>query len=325
MFNFFSCNKSPLFPPIEPYATHMLDVGDGHTIYVEESGNPKGQPIVYCHGGPGAATKAKDRQLFDPKRYRIILFDQRGCGQSTPAHCIEHNTTQHLIADMERIRAHLNIDTWHVFGGSWGSTLALAYAQEHQEPTKSLLIYGIFTARQNEMDGLYGKDGVAAQLYPEIFEPYKNFLPKKEQNDILGNYIKRISTQTGQKKKETALAFTAWEMNLLSLVPDETEIAKVLNPETFDMSYAIINLHYFKNKCFFKEGQLLKGMKKIQHIPLTIIQGRYDVVCPPKTAWEIAQAHGNARLEFSQMAGHSKNDGETTKKLIQATNAHLTL
>ncbi len=316
--------KSPLFPNLDPYRTGWLDVGDGHKIYYEESGNPNGVPVVGCHGGPGAASKPKHRRLFNPLKYRIILFDQRGCGQSMFKDQFAANTTAHLVADMAALQAHLSIDAWHVLGGSWGSTLALIYAQTWPKSVKSLIIHGVFLATKGELAWLYEQNG-AERFFPDVFAGYKAHLPVTEQKNMLASYVKQILTPPSTARKAAALAYSSWELNLLEIQPNRAQIAEILAPEGFDDSYALLNLHYFKNKCFLEEGQILRDMDKIAHLPLSIVQGRYDMVCPPASAWAVHKVMPHSSLVFAPMAGHSSSDAGMSEALIEATERHLSL
>jgi len=316
--------KSPLFSEIEPYNKGWLDVGDGHKIYYEESGNPNGVPVVGCHGGPGAASKPKHRRLFNPLKYRIILFDQRGCGQSMFEDQFTANTTQHLVADMAALRAHLGIDAWHIFGGSWGSALALTYAQTWPKSVKSLVIHGVFLATKGELAWLYEQNG-AERFFLDVFVGYKAHLPAAEQKNILASYIKQILTPPSAARKAAALAYSSWELNLLGIQPNRAEIAEILAPDGFDDSHTLMSLHYCQQAHFLTEGQILRDMDKIKHLPLSIVQGRYDMVCPPASAWAVHKAMPHSSLVFAPMAGHSSSDVGMAEALVEATERHAAL
>jgi len=306
-----------IYPPIEPYRTHKLKVSAIHEVYVEESGNPQGKPVIFCHGGPGGATEAKHRQLFNPDLYRIVLFDQRGCGKSSPYACLEENTTWDLVSDMERIRQELKIDKWQVFGGSWGSTLALSYAETHPERTTELVLRGIFLLRKKEIDWFY-QDG-ASWIFPDAWKSYFDFIPEAERNDLVGAYHRRIMSP----HKETALSackeWSLWEGRTSKLFPDP-EFIDSYGTDEFALAFARIESHYFVNGGFLKEdGWLLKNASRLKNIPGHIIQGRYDVVCPMKSAWDLHQAWPTSKLVIIPDSGHSAFERGIAKALVEAT------
>ncbi|KNE72448.1 prolyl aminopeptidase [Allomyces macrogynus ATCC 38327] len=295
-----------LYPEIEAYNTGFLRVSDVHQLYYEESGNPKGNPVVYLHGGPGGGVSPNDRRYFDPEHYRIILLDQRGAGKSTPAASLEDNTTQHLVDDVEALRKHLNIDRWVVFGGSWGSTLALAYAQQFPDRVKAMILRGIFTVRRSELEWLYEKGG-AEHIYPDAWDNYVAPIPENERNDLIGAYYKRLTGSNEDEKLACAKAWSAWEMSTSRLVLDP-EVVKKVEEDIWALQFARIECHYFVNNGFMPDNHLLDNVHKIQHIPCTIIQGRYDVVCPAKTSWELHKAWPEAEYKIVQLSGHSARD-----------------
>lgn len=307
------------YPPIEPYRTGFLDVGDGHRLYFEESGNPKGQPILFLHGGPGSGTEPGHRSYFDPKAYRIILLDQRGSGKSTPHASLLHNTTWHLVADIEVLRTFLEIDRWVVFGGSWGSTLALAYAQTHPQVVKALILRGIFLGTKDEISWFYQKG--AHHIFTEEWEKYAAFIPEEERSDLLHAYYRRLTAEDPMVRKMAAKAWSRWEAVNLRLRFDP----ELLNHFTEDAradSLARLECHYFVNRCFFKTDQwLLEHVGKIRHIPAVIIHGRYDLVCPFSSAWALHKAWKEAAFEVIPDAGHAAGEIGITDALVRATDA----
>ncbi len=304
-----------LYPEIEPRETFFLDVGDGHTVYGEESGNPAGKPVVVLHGGPGAGSSPKQRRFFDPDAYRIVLLDQRGCGQSTPHADVERNTTWHLVHDVERVRAHLGVERWMVFGGSWGSTLALAYAEQHPDVVTELVLRGIFLLRHSELQFLY-QDG-ASHIYPDTWEDYVAPIPVDERHDLIAAYHRRLFGDDEHAQLQCAHSWSAWERACSYLVPpDDTGL-----PETDDevLAFARIENHYFAHHGFFtRDSQLLDDVHRIEHIPAVIVQGRYDIVCPMRSAWDLHRAWPAAELVVNQRAGHSMFDPENTAALVEA-------
>lgn len=302
------------YPPIEPYDHGMLAVGDGHRVYWECCGNPKGKPVLFLHGGPGGGCIAHHRRLFNPKKYRIILFDQRGCGRSKPLHSLHANTTQHLIADIEKLRVLLGVESWLVFGGSWGSTLALAYAETHTKRVRGLILRGIFTGRRKELDWLY-QEG-ASFLFPEAWQRYIAPLTTRERKDMMTSFRRRMLSKDKRTRFEAALAWSRWEGETSRLIPGDT--AYLDNPATM-LAIALIENHYFVNGCFVKEGQLIRDAKKLAKIPGVIIQGRYDVVCPPVTAFDLHKAWPGSELVIIPDAGHAYNEPGILDASIEAT------
>lgn len=307
-----------LFPKIDPYRTAYLNVSGGHELYFEECGSPDGKPVVVLHGGPGAGCNETLRRFFDPKRYRIVLFDQRGAGRSRPHANLEANTTWDLVDDIEKLRAHLNIQKWQVFGGSWGSTLALAYATEHPDRVTELVLRGIFLLRDQELHWFY-QEG-ASRIFPEAFEVFKNHIPKEEQGDLLSAYSKRLLDGNKQTQLAAAKAWTLWELSTSELRPSE-DYKKAAESDEFSLAFARIENHYFMNKGFFqKSGALLDRVDKIKGIPGVIVHGRYDVVCPVENAWDLSKRWSDAKLIITPSSGHSVMEAETRSALIEATN-----
>ncbi|ORZ38263.1 Alpha/Beta hydrolase protein [Catenaria anguillulae PL171] len=299
-------SASPLYPEIEPFNTGFLSVSGGHNLYYEESGNPQGNPVIYLHGGPGGGVAPSDRRYFDPAAYRIILLDQRGAGKSTPAASLVENTTQHLTNDVELLRQHLKIDRWVVFGGSWGSTLAMCYAQAHPHRVKALILRGIFTVRRSELEWLYEKGG-AEQIYPDAWEGYVAPIPEEERNDMIGAYYKRLTGTDEDEKLKCAKAWSAWEMSTSRLVLDP-EVVKKVEQDIWSLQFARIECHYFKHNGFMEDNHVLDNVDKIRHIPCSIIQGRYDVVCPAITSWQLHKRWPEADYQIVQLSGHSARD-----------------
>ncbi len=306
-----------LYPEIEPYDTGMLDVSPVHRIYYEQSGNPKGKPVIFVHGGPGGGSDPKQRRFFDPAHYRVVIFDQRGCGQSTPHASLEDNTTWHLVSDMEKIREHLAIDRWQVFGGSWGSTLALAYAQKHPERVTELILRGIFLLRKSEIDWFYQKG--ASALFADAWEDYLAPIPEAERGDLLHAYYKRLTSTDAAERTRAAIAWSVWEGRTSCLVPNADLIAKNAVDE-YALAFARIECHYFVNGGFFPNDRaLLDGVDRIRHIPAVIVQGRYDVVCPMETAWALHRAWPEAEFHITPDAGHAALEPGTLHQLVSAT------
>ena len=307
-----------LYPAIAPYTTCMLPVdGTPHTLYVEESGDPQGKPVVFVHGGPGGGTSPSQRQFFDPARYRIILFDQRGSGKSTPHASLEQNTTWDLVADMERIREHLRIDSWVVFGGSWGSTLSLAYAQAHPSRVKALVLRGIFLLRPEEIRWFY-QEG-ANYIYPDAWEHYLEPIPFEERGDMLQAYYRRLTSDDPAVRARAAKAWSIWEGSTSFLFQSQ-EVIDHYSGDAFAEAFARIECHYFVHHGFFRDPQqLLDDVDKIRHIPAVIVQGRYDVVCPMVTAWMLHRRWPEAGFHIVADAGHAATEKGTTDHLVQAT------
>ena len=308
-----------LYPSFEPNRSGWLRVSDIHEIYYEESGNPRGKPVVFLHGGPGGGTDGRMRSFFDPARYRIVLFDQRGCGQSRPHASLVDNTTWHLVADMELLRQHLNIERWQVFGGSWGSTLALAYAESHPQQVSELVLRGIFLLRRWEINWFYQDPGGAAALYPDLWERYVGVIPPEERHEMVQAYYRRLTSQDLQVLREAACAWSVWEgaTSFLHLNPDY--IAKFQESD-YAAAFARIECHYFIHHGFLHtDNQLIENVGRIRHIPTVIVQGRYDVVCPMKSAWDLHRAWPEAELRIVAGAGHSAFERGNTHELVSAT------
>lgn len=312
----FSGQKSAvqyLYPPIEPFDRQMMDVGDGHKIYVEQSGNPDGKPVVVLHGGPGGGCSPAMRRYFDPKVYRIVLFDQRGCGRSKPHASVEANTTWHLVADIEHIRQRFGIETWTVFGGSWGATLALIYAQAHPGPVNQLVLRGVFMMTQAELDWFYG--GAAGQFWPETWDRFQELIPEDERGDMIAAYHRRLFS--GDRVTETtyAKAWAAWE-NAVATVHSSGVSGD--SPADYARAFSRLENHYFTHGGFLDyDGQILDQIDKIAHIPGTIVQGRYDMICPPRTAYRLAQAWGKkADLRMIPVAGHALSEPGISAELV---------
>ncbi|TVU54838.1 MAG: prolyl aminopeptidase [Arthrospira sp. PLM2.Bin9] len=312
-----------LYPPIEPYAEGKLQVSSLHTIYFEQSGNPKGKPVVILHGGPGGGCLPEYRQYFDPEKWRIIMFDQRGCGQSIPHAELEENTTWHLVEDIDRLRNHLNINSWVVFGGSWGSTLSLAYSQTYPQHCRGLILRGIFMLRKAELQWFY-QEG-ASYIFPDAWEEYIKPIPPEERHDLISAYYRRLTSDDPQIQLAAAKAWSIWEAGTSKLLPDQHLIER-FGDGNFATAFARIECHYFVNQGFFEsEDQLLVNVQRIRHIPGAIVQGRYDVVCPMKTAWELHQAWPEAELIIIPDAGHSMSEPGIQKALIDISDKFATL
>jgi proline iminopeptidase len=304
------------YPPIEPYRVSRLKVGSLHEIYVEESGNPSGVPVVFVHGGPGGGCEPWHRQFFDPRRYRIVLFDQRGCGKSTPHAELRENTTWDLVADMEAIRGKLGIERWVVFGGSWGSTLALAYAEAHPDRVKALILRGIFLLRPEEIRWFY-QEG-ANWIFPDAWEHYLAPIPEAERGDLVTAYHRRLTSDKADVRRAAARAWSIWEGATSKLLQSEDMIARY-GGDAFADAFARIECHYFVNGGFFRSpNQLLEDAHKIRHIPGVIVQGRYDVVCPMKSAWDLHRAWPEAELQIVPDAGHAASENGILNRLIEA-------
>jgi proline iminopeptidase len=308
-----------LYPSIRARRTGHLQVSDLHRVYYEESGNPAGKPAVFLHGGPGGATDAKMRGFFDPKRYRIVLFDQRGCGKSTPNASLVDNTTWDLVADIEKLREHLGIGKWLVFGGSWGSTLALAYAQTHPERVTELVLRGIFLLRRWELEWFYQSEVGTAALYPDLWKSYVEVIPKEERGDMIRAYYKRLTSENRAELERAATAWSIWESATSFLRLNENYIAKFGDP-SFAAAFARIECHYFVNGGFLSTpNQLIENVDRIRHIPTVIVQGRYDIICPMRSAWELHLAWPEADLRIVPDAGHSAFEAGNTHELVEAT------
>jgi proline iminopeptidase len=306
-----------LFPPIEPYETNFISV-DGHEIYFEQCGNPEGKPAVFLHGGPGGGGSTSVRRFFDPDIYRIIVFDQRGCGRSKPHACLEKNTTWDLVSDIELIRERLQIKQWLVFGGSWGSTLALAYAQSHPDAVSEMILRGIFMLRKKELDWFY-QNG-ASNIFPDAWEKFIEPIEKSKRDDLISAYYEIFNGKDEDKKIEAAIAWSRWEGSTVNLSYNPEMVDSFSEPE-FALAFALIENHYFINKGFLShEQQLIDNINIIRNIPATIIQGRYDVCTPISTAWELHKNWPEAELIITPFSGHSAFEKEITHELILATN-----
>ncbi|TCO58722.1 prolyl aminopeptidase [Actinocrispum wychmicini] len=310
------------YPPIEPYQTGLLDVGDGHEIYWEVSGNPVGKPAVVLHGGPGAGTVAVQRQHFNPEFYRIVLFDQRGAGRSTPhvgdpAHHLASNTTWHLVSDMERLREHLGISRWLLFGGSWGATLALAYAQTYPDRVTEIVLRGVFTLREQELTWLYG--GGAAHLFPDAWARFVEPVPVAERGDMIAAYHRLVFSDDPEVSTAAALAWSLWEG---ATVSTQGSGGGGYAEERFAVSFARIALHYFVNRGWFDDGQLIRDAGKLAGIPGTIVNGRYDLVTPPITAYDLSRAWPDSEVVVLNFAGHAVADPGVADHLKAATDKY---
>lgn len=306
-----------LYPPIVPYRTGFLQVSDIHRIYYEEVGNPKGKPVVFLHGGPGGGIEPQHRQYFNPKKWRVVLFDQRGCGKSTPFAELRENTTWNLVADIERLRVHLGIEKWTVFGGSWGSTLALAYSETYPNRCEGLILRGVFLLRQKEVHWFY-QEG-ANYFFPDAWEHYLEPIPPKERTDMIAAYYKRLTSPNAAVRLRAAKAWSVWEGTLSKLQTDAKHIARFA-ADDFAVAFARIECHYFINKGFFeRDDELLRRAKRIAHLPTIIVQGRYDVICPPISAWELHKALPKSELIIVPQAGHAASEPGIRSALVQAT------
>jgi proline iminopeptidase len=319
-------NPAPIdeivYPPIEPYHTGYLPVSGGHEIYYEEVGNPEGLPVVYLHGGPGGGLVPFGRRLFDPEKFRVVLFDQRGAGKSRPFGSIVDNTTQDLISDMERLREHLGIESWLIYGGSWGTTLGLAYAQTHPTPTSALILRGIFLVRKSELRWML-QEG-ASHVFPEAWHEFVSLVPQEERSDLLRAYHKRIFSEDEEVARAAVLAWSTWEEKVTRLIPRPERVDELSN-ERWDQAVGAARMesHYYINDCFLEEGALLENAWRIAHIPCTLIQGRYDMVCPTTAAWELAHKLPNSELVIVPDAGHAASEPGIARAIIAATNNYV--
>ena len=316
----------PLYPEIEPFDTGRLRVSPVHELYVhelyyEQCGNPEGQPVIFLHGGPGAGLVPDCRRFFDPAAYRVILFDQRGSGKSTPHASLEDNTTWHLVADIEQIRAHLGVERWLVFGGSWGSTLALAYSETHPETVTGLVLRGIFLGRENETQWFYEDSQGASAIFPDGWEEFVRLVPEDERRNMIRAYYRLLTDENASVRKEAALAWSLWESSALKLIPDQKLIDEFSEPETA-IALARIECHYFMNNCFFEtDNYLLEHVDRIRRAPGVIVQGRYDIICPMTNAWDLHRAWPEARLEIIPDAGHASVEPGIIDALVRATDS----
>ena len=312
-----------LYPEIDPYNQFNLKVSDLHTIHIEESGNPNGKPVIFLHGGPGGGIEPIYRQYFDPEKWRIIIFDQRGCGKSTPHAELAENTTWELVDDIEKIREYLGIEKWVVFGGSWGSTLSLSYAITHPERCKALVLRGIFMIRNKEIDWFY-QEG-ASNIYPDAWEQYVKPIPEDERHDMVAAYYKRLTSKDESVRLEAAKAWSIWEASTSKLIQSDDYLHQFEDAKVAE-AFARIECHYFTHGGFFKsENWLLENVDKIRHIPTGIVQGRYDVVCPMVSAWELHRAFPEADFEIVQDAGHSMTEKGIAAKLVKYTDKFVNL
>jgi len=306
-----------LYPSIEPYEEGMLSVSEIHTIHYEQVGNPNGKPVVFLHGGPGGGIIPDYRRYFDPMAYRIVLFDQRGSGKSTPHASLEENTTWHLVEDIEKLRNHLGIESWQVFGGSWGSTLSLAYAITHPDRVRQLVLRGIFLCRPKEIKWFY-QDG-ASWIFPDVWEQFVSVIPGPERGDMVTAYYRRLTSEDPEVRLQAARAWSIWEGSTSKLFQDAHLIEEFSDAE-FATAFARIECHYFMHNAFFEtENFLIENVGRIRHIPAVIVQGRYDVVCPITSAWELHRAWPEADLQIISDAGHSASEPGTINALVLAT------
>jgi proline iminopeptidase len=305
-----------MYPPIEPYEAGMLDVGDGHQVYWELCGTPGARPAVLLHGGPGAGLTPDVRRLFDPARYQVLLFDQRGCGRSTPRASLEANTTWHLVDDIERLRAMAGVDRWSVVGGSWGSTLALAYAERHPERVTDLVLRGIFTVRREEIAWYY-QEG-ASWLYPDLWEAFLAPIPADERSDMVAAYRRRLIHDDPVVRLEAARAWSLWEGQTITLLPDK-QLRDHFGEDDFALAFARIENHYFVHDAFLESGQLLRDVERVRHIPGVIVQGRYDLATPMRTAWDLHRAWPEADFHVVPDAGHAYDEPGILHHLVEAT------
>jgi proline iminopeptidase len=310
--------RRTLYPEIKPYETGMLDVGDGHRLYWELSGNPNGKPVVFLHGGPGGGSSPEHRRQFNPDKYKILVFDQRGCGKSTPYAELDHNTTWDLVEDIEKLRTRVSkVDKWMVFGGSWGSTLALAYAETYPERVTEIILRGIFLFHQDELDWMY-KEGGASRVYPDKFEDFIGPIPEDERGDLVEAYRRRLTSSDKDEQLAAAKAWSKWEGEIVTLLPSASTISHFTSP---DVAVAVsrIENHYMANHGWLEQGQLLEGAKKLRGIPGVIVQGRHDTCTPPVAAWRLKQAWPEVELNIVPDAGHLFSEPGITDGLVRAT------
>ena len=306
-----------LYPAIKPYSTQMLKVDSVHELYVEESGSPDGIPVLFIHGGPGAGSTEKSRRFFDPEKYRIIVYDQRGCGRSSPHLELKGNTTQNLVEDIECIRKSLKIDRWMLFGGSWGSTLALVYAQAHAARVMAMVLRGIFLARPQDMDWLYKENG-AARIFPDHWEHFKEIIPEEERQDLLHAYHRRLAGDNDLARMNAAKHWSLWEGRICTLRPNN-EVEDICSDPHNALAISQIEAHYFINNAFLKPDQIIRNMNVIDQIPGIIVHGRYDMVCALDSAVELAKHWTEAELQVIRDAGHADSEPSITDALVRAT------
>jgi len=302
-----------LYPQIEPFDRRMIDMGEGHRIYVEQCGHPDGEPVVVFHGGPGGGCSPAMRRYFDPRHYRIILFDQRGCGRSRPHASVTDNTTWHLVSDIERIRTMLGIDRWIVFGGSWGATLALIYAETHPDRVRALILRGVFLMMQRELDWFYG--GGAGAFFPDLWRGFAGLIPEDERSDLIAAYHKRLFSGDVLTETRFGRAWAQWE-NALASVEHDGPVGE--SPADYARAFARLENHYFTHGGFLEEdGQILRDLPRIADIPAVIVQGRYDMICPPLSAWTLAERWQRAELKMIPVAGHALSEPGISAELVR--------
>jgi len=309
-----------LYPAIKPYVTHSISVEGPHVLHVEECGNPEGVPVLFVHGGPGAGCEPWHRCFFDPEAWRIILFDQRGAGQSRPHAELVGNNTQALVEDIEVIRQRLGVKQWLLFGGSWGATLSLVYAETHPEKVLGMILRGIFLCRPKEIEWFYQHG--ASRIYPDLWEDFASLIPENEQDDLLAAYYRRLTGEDEIQRMAAAKAWAIWEGRTANLRPKKSVVEHFSDPFTA-LSLARIEAHYFINNAFMKDNQILRDAHKLNAIPGTIVQGRYDMICPMESAWELYQTWTMAELYIIADAGHSASEAGTVDALIKATRKML--
>lgn len=311
------CAMREFYPEIEAFQKGRLKVSDLHEIYFEQAGNPQGLPVIFLHGGPGGGISPDHRRYFNPQKYRIILFDQRGCGQSTPFAELRENTTWDLVKDIEKLREHLGISKWLVFGGSWGSTLSLTYAIHHADRVQGLILRGIFLCRPSEIRWFY-QEG-ASQIFPDHWEEYRDLIPPQDRNDFVKAYYERLTSPDEGLRLAAARAWSRWEMATSYLKVNASAMNSMEDPARA-LPFARIEAHYFINNAFFpSDNYILENLERCRHLPVTIIQGRYDVVCPARSAWELHRAWPKSKLVLVDAAGHSASEPGIRSELIQAT------
>lgn len=308
-----------LYPPLEPYTAGTLDVGDGHVLYYERCGTPGAKPAVFLHGGPGGGISVRQRRLFDPSRYDLLLFDQRGCGRSTPHASLDANTTWHLVADIERLRALAGVERWLVFGGSWGSALALTYAQSYPERVSELVLRGIFTVSRRELNWYYQQG--ASEIFPEHWEAFVAPIPIAERQDLRAAYRRRLTSSDPAVQAIAAQAWAMWEGKTITLMPDAATSYGFADPR-FALAFARIENHFFVHGGWLEDGQLIRDAGRLRDVPGTIVQGRYDMVCPPRTAWELHRAWPQANFRMVEGAGHAWSEPGILNELIRATDGY---
>jgi len=315
LFRLSSSPKSKIYPEIEPYETGRLKVSDLHELHYELIGNPKGKPAVYLHGGPGSGCNPFYRRYFNPQKYHLIMFDQRGCGKSTPHNELRENTTQLLVSDIERLREHLGIKQWLVYGGSWGSTLALAYAQSHPQAVTEMVMSGIFLGSQEEINWMY-QEG-ANNIFPDFWEEFISIIGLAKRNDLLSAYSDIFINAPKEEQLKAAKAWSLWESRMLKLNVDPA-LEEEFTIDEFAIAHARIECHYFTNDCFLKPGQLIAGVERIKDIPAVIVNGRYDMICPPKYAWKLHKAWPKSKIIIAPAAAHSGRDVPNQLALLAA-------